>query len=97
MATKKKTAPKYTLLSINLPKIGDVKVYFSPRIAEALNVVTEDMSLYKGVRLNQLLEAFYSQGKKDGARQAFEEVEKHFLSAQKSIPHKNPGKPKKPK
>ena len=91
MATK----PKHQLIKVSLPKTGEIKMYFSPKVAHALQEVTEDMTVYTGVRLGTLLEAVYSQGLKDGARRAFEEVEKGFLSAQKSIPHKNPGKPKK--
>lgn len=76
---------------------GAVAVYASPRISKALDEITEDMTLYHGVRFTQILEAIYAQGKKDGARGAFEEVSKRFAEAQKAIPHKNPGKPKKNK
>lgn len=76
---------------------GAVSVYASPRISKALDEITEDMTLYHGVRFTQILEAVYAQGKKDGARSAFEEVGKRFADAQRAIPHKNPGKPKKTK
>lgn len=74
---------------------GSVAVYASPRISRALDEITEDMTLYHGVRFTQILEAVYTQGKKDGARSAFEELDKKVKEAQKAIPHKNPGKPKK--
>lgn len=89
------TKPKYCLTKVYLPKSGEVKMYFSPKVASALREVSEDMTLYMGVRLGTLLEAVYSQGMKDGARKAFEEVGRGFLSAQKLVPHKNPGKPAK--
>ena len=72
-------------------------VYASPRVAEALNEVSEELDLYRGVRLGQVLEAVYTQGKKDGARQAFEQVDAGVLEARKAVPHKNPGRPKKRK
>ncbi|QPC31691.1 hypothetical protein IS481_00445 [Caldimonas thermodepolymerans] len=55
------------------------------------------MTLYHGVRLSQVLEAVYTQGKKDGARTAFEELDKKIREVHKAVPHKNPGKPKKTK
>ncbi|MEJ7656956.1 MAG: hypothetical protein WKF33_07995 [Thermoleophilaceae bacterium] len=48
------------------------------------------MTVYEGVKLGQLLEAAYNQGKKDGARSVFELVD----DAKKEIPHRRPGRPK---
>lgn len=76
---------------------GNVAVYASPKISKALSEVTAEMTLYHGVRLNQIFEAIYNQGKKDGARDAFAELDKKVKEAQKAIPHRNPGKPKKVK
>lgn len=87
--------PRYQLTKVNLPDSGEVKMYFSPKVSHALTEVTEDMSIYKGVRLGTLLEAAYSQGLKDGARRVFEEVDSSLKAVQKSIPHQNPGRPKK--
>ena len=56
-----------------------------------------DLTLYHGVRLLQVLEAVYLQGRKDGARSAFEELDKGFNAARDVVPHKNPGQPKKRK
>lgn len=83
----------------NVIPVGDknISVYASPRISKALDEVTEDMTLYRGVRLAQILEAVYNQGQKDGARNAFGELEKKMKEAQKAIPHRNPGQPKKSK
>jgi len=50
-------------------------------VSKALDEVTEDMTLYHGVRLGQVIEAVYKQGQKDGAK--------------KAVPHRNPGQPKK--
>ena len=93
-AVKGKARNKKNLIPI---QNGAVAVYASPRISKALDEVTEDMTLYHGVRFTQILEAVYTQGKKDGARSAFEELDKKVKEAQKAIPHKNPGKPKKAK
>jgi hypothetical protein len=53
------------------------------------------MSLYKGVRLAQIFEAIYNQGKKDGAKAAFDEIGKGVAEAQRKIPHRAPGRPKR--
>jgi len=65
------------------------------RLVNAFEALTEDMNLYEGVRFSQILEAVYQQGKKDGAREAFEAVEKGVTGAMKAVPHKNVGRPKK--
>jgi hypothetical protein len=82
--------PRVVKILVPLPN-GQVPVYFGTRIAQALHEVTVDMTLYKGVRLGELLQAVYEQGKKDGARQ----VRDSFERMMKQIPHKNPGQPKK--
>ncbi len=82
----------------NLIPLGDkdIEVYATPKISAAFELVTEDMNLIKGVKLAQVLEAVYEQGKKDGARSAFDALSAGMEAAQKAIPHKNPGKPKGP-
>lgn len=70
-----------------------VAVYAGTKVAEALKEVTFDMDIYKGVRLSQVMDALYQQGKKDGARDVFDGVEE----MKKKIKHRNPGQPKKPK
>lgn len=93
-APKPKGAPRSKKNMIPL-QTGAVAVYASPRISKAMDEITEDMTLYHGVRLSQILGAVYIQGRKDGARVAFEELDKKLREAQRAIPHKNPGKPKK--
>src|SRR5690349_620804 len=90
MATKKSNRTKVTLYSGE-----EVTIYAGSRVQAALAEVSEDMNLYKGVRLSQLLEAVYEQGKKDGARAAFEVVTNGIADAQKQIPHRKPGRPRK--
>ena len=70
-----------------------VAVYAGTKVSEALKEVTFDMDIYKGVRLSQVMDALYQQGKKDGARSVFDAVE----GVKKKIKHRNPGQPKKPK
>ena len=88
-------AGKYKATQVLLPKAGKIKVYASPRVSEVLSELSGSMSLYEGVRLTQLLEAFYTQGTKDGARRAFEEANRKLLEAQRAVPHMPPGRPKK--
>lgn len=90
-------AAKYKKNLIPLARDRKVAVYASPRISAALDTVTEDMTLYQGVRFVQILEAVYEQGKKDGARAAFDELHAKVREAESAIPHRNPGKPRKRK
>jgi hypothetical protein len=53
------------------------------------------MTLYEGVKYTQILEAVYNQGKKDGAAVVFAAVAKNLQLAQRAVPHKNPGRPRK--
>jgi hypothetical protein len=75
----------------------EAAVYTSPRIADALEDILAKATLFEGVRIGQILEAVYKQGKKDGAREAIEEWERGLLRAKKEINHKNPGRPRKTK
>jgi hypothetical protein len=60
-------------------------------VAHALHELTADMDVYKGVRLAQLLEAVYQQGKKDGAL----DVRDSFEGMMKGILHLNPASRRK--
>ena len=80
---------KVPLATLNL------SIYSSPRLADALKELTKEMTLYRGVRFTQILEAVYQQGKKDGAALAFKEISKGLTQAQHKVPHKRPGRPKK--
>lgn len=90
MATKR----GYKTVKVN---VGDsvIPLRGGQKLVSAFEALTEDMSLYHGVKFSQILEAVYQQGKKDGARDAFEAVEKGVSGAMKVVPHKNVGRPKK--
>ena len=51
------------------------------------------LKLYHGVKLSQIAEAVYKQGRKDGAREVFEQMD----GLKPRIPYRNPGHPKKRK
>jgi hypothetical protein len=68
-----------------------ISVYAGTRVAEAFREITFDMNIYEGVRLSQLLDAIYQQGKKDGAHEVYE----NFRDMMDSIPHRDPDQPKK--
>lgn len=78
---------------ISMPDRGTVKVYAGVRVGRALDEVSEDLTLYQGVRLAQVLEAVYEQGLKDGRGEVLDAVSD--LGKQKSLAHRNPGRPKK--
>ncbi len=86
----------YRTIAVELPRSGaSVSVYTSARVADALATITADLPLYEGVRLVQVLEAVYNQGKKDGAREAFQALDQRVAEVKRSIPHLNPGRPTK--
>jgi len=90
-------AGRYSITKVPLKGKKVAKVYASPKVGEALKEVLEDMTLYKGVRLSQVLDAIYAQGKKDGARDAFDELDRKVADVKKAIPHRTPGRPRKKK
>ncbi len=64
----------------------------SARVASSFAALS-DLDLFSGTKIIDLIEIAYDQGKKDGAA----EVIAAFDKVAKSIPHKNPGRPKKHK
>jgi hypothetical protein len=85
----------YQTVEIDLRDGERVKVFTSRRVKSALAELLEGNSLYLAARQVQVLEAFYKQGKKDGARAAFEQVETKFIEARKLVPHRRPGRPRR--
>lgn len=90
-------AGRYSITRVPLKGKNVAKVYASPKVAEALREVSEDMTLYKGVRLSEVLDAVYTQGKKDGARETFDGLDRSLADVKKAIPHRTPGRPRKKK
>jgi len=88
-------AGKYKAVQVALRDGSAVKVYASPRVGEALRELSKDMTLYQGVRFLQVLEAVYVQGKKDGARNAFDQLDVKVAEARTLVPHRKPGRPRK--
>lgn len=86
----------YRTIKIHLPKSKvTTSVYTSARVADALREVTKDATLYEGVRLAQVMEAVYHQGRKDGARAAFDQMDRRLAEAKAELPHRRPGRPRK--
>jgi transcriptional regulator len=85
----------YRTIRLVLEKRDAVAVYTSARVADALREIASKASLYEGVRLMQILEAVYEQGRKDGARVAFEELDRSLVEVKREIPHQKPGRPRK--
>jgi len=86
MTTPKK--PRYIKTIVKL-STSQVEIYAGEKIAHALKDL-QNLDLYKGAKLIELVEATYDQGKKDGAR----EVRDGFEKMMHEIPHQNPGRPK---
>ena len=83
--------PRYIRTKVGLPK-GVVYVYAGKHVTDALRII-DNHTLYEGVKLLQLLEVIYVQGRKDGARSVFEAVD----VLKDRIPYRNPGAPRKHK
>jgi len=64
-------------------------------VADALEEIVSKASVYEGVRLIQILEAVYEQGRKDGARATFDELDRGFAHAKRQTPLQKPGRPKR--
>ncbi len=90
MATANRGPRKH---DIQLPKLGSVAVYAGVKVGDALEELMSDMTLYKGVRLSQVLEAVYEQGRKDGRAEVFGALEE--VRRRKDLAHQNPGRPRK--
>jgi len=88
--------PRYVRIAIDGT---DIAIYASPKHREAIKILRESHDMYGGVRVFQLFEAAYKQGKKDGAREAFASIDKSVAAAlsdsKKAVPHRNPGQPRK--
>jgi hypothetical protein len=69
----------------------DVAILMSPRRADTLERIVGEMKTFDGVKLLDIMEAVYVQGRKDGAAAVFEGIE----DVRKAIPHKRPGRPRK--
>jgi hypothetical protein len=59
---------KYKKFAVDLPGHETLTLYAGKKILSAFEEVIEDMTLYKGVRLQQVMKAVYEQGLKDGRR-----------------------------
>jgi hypothetical protein len=78
---------------VELPDSG-AKVYANAKVKRALEELSEDMTLYHGVRFAEVAEAIYEQGRVDGRREVFEVVDE--ARARPELKSRNPGRPAKP-
>src|SRR6266436_3520352 len=85
-----KNLAKYKKFDLNVSHGGeDLTLYASPKILAAMNEMLNDMTLYQGVRLGEVLNAVYKQGVKDGRREVVEKWEQ----MKKQIKYRLPGRP----
>ena len=80
-------------IPVELPALGGVTVYAGIRVADALAELMSDMTLYKGAKFSQVVQAVYEQGLRDGRRQVFDELDK--VKQRPELKHRNPGRPVK--
>jgi hypothetical protein len=86
--------PGYRTAILELKRGEKLKAFTSARVKSALIELTEDANLYTATRIAQVIEAFYVQGKKDGARQAFEQLDAKVAEAKRLVAHRRPGRPR---
>jgi len=82
--------PRYQKTNVQLPS-NELTLYVGSKIRSALQEVTTDMDLYHGVRLGEVMEAVYEQGRKDGRREIIAKIDGLKIGV-KYLP---PGRPKK--
>jgi len=90
-----KNLAKYKKFAVNLPGHETLTLYAGKKILTALEEVTMDMDLYKGVRLSQVMKAVYEQGLKDGRREIIEQLDEKFEATKSETNYLPPGRPKK--
>jgi hypothetical protein len=91
MAEKKATSRRGPrVIPLQLPTRA-IAVYANARVADALQELMADMSLYHGVKFSQVVQAVYAQGLADGRREVFDGAEK--LKASPELKNRNPGRP----
>jgi hypothetical protein len=73
----------------------EIAVRTSARVADALEEMVKNADLYDGVKLTQIMEAVYKEGRKDGARDAVERLGAGLKAVQKAIAPARPGRPRK--
>ncbi|MDO9229457.1 MAG: hypothetical protein Q7U03_07820 [Syntrophales bacterium] len=84
----------FKTVKVNLGKT-ELVLYGGRKLVSAIDDIVKKTSLYEGVKLAQIMEAVYLQGKKDGARVAFESIDRSIVQVRKDIPHNRPGRPKR--
>jgi glutamate mutase epsilon subunit len=87
----KNSPAKWKRVTVDLPK-QELALYAGSKLRAALTEVTLDMDLFKGVKLGQVLEAVYEQGKKDGRKDIIEQFDHDIKGKANYLP---PGRPKK--
>jgi hypothetical protein len=90
----RKNLPKYKKFDVALPT-GQLTLYAGEKVLTALEEVTTDMTLYKGVRLAEVIKAVYEQGLKDGRRDIIEQMEVVRKKANYLPPGRPPRRPTK--
>jgi hypothetical protein len=78
-------------VDIGFPNDTSITVYASPKIGEALKLIGQ-MDTFHGVKILQLIQVVYRQGKRDGAREAFTKLERHIEALKEDVPHRKPGR-----
>jgi hypothetical protein len=85
--------PRYQKTSVDLASGAKITLYVGSKVHSALQEVTAEMDLYKGVRLGEVMEAVYEQGLKDGRKEIIES----FQGLAALVNYLPPGRPRSKK
>jgi len=90
--SKRIKKPRYVKTTLALTD-GQIALYAGVKVREALAEITQDMTLYSGVRLAEVMQAVYDQGQKDGRKEVIELLD----VMKKGVNYLPPGRPRKSK
>ena len=88
--------PKYKRHDIELPNSGKIALYASPKHSVAIENIKE-MAAFEGIKMLDLMDAFYQQGLKHGRKEVIEQFEQSQLEIISTLNYLPPGQPKKKK
>ena len=88
--------PKYKRHDIELPNSGKIALYASPKHSVAIEAIKE-MAAFEGIKMLDLMDAFYQQGLKHGRKEVVEQFEQSQQMIISTLNYLPPGQPKKKK
>jgi len=86
---------KYKRMTVPLDSKHSLTLYVGQHTRNAVRDVFDDLHMYKEVKVIQVMEAYYEQGKKDGRKEMVETMDAMMDSVKSNVNYLGPGRPKK--